>query len=196
MNTDQLAAVILAGGKSRRLGQDKVALPLSGESLLSRTVHLAQAVCEDVYVSGRDPHAHGLELPWFPDDHPGVGPMGGILTALHRLKRPVLALACDQPLLDCETVWRLVHERERRPDGAVMTTYRQQETGYIEALVAIYEPAALPHLERAARDGDYKLSRVLPPKIRHHIDYRQNDASVFFNINFPADLAVLRRLQP
>lgn len=188
------AAVILAGGKSRRLGRDKVALPYSGDSLLVRTADLANAICDEVYISGRDPRPLGLDLPWLRDDVPGIGPIGGLLTALRRLNRPVLALACDQPLLDCQTVWSLSEMRKTRFPETVMTTFRQRETGYIEALVAVYEVAALPHLERAVRDGEYKISRAVPQTLRHHIDYSQNDASVFFNINFPADLAVLRRL--
>ena len=55
------AGIILAGGQSRRLGRDKVALRLSGQSLLARTAGLLGKLCPEVYVSGRDPAELGLD---------------------------------------------------------------------------------------------------------------------------------------
>lgn len=195
--------MLLAGGKSTRLGRDKVLERVEGQTLLARSLGLLRQVCRQVVVSGRDPSILAGEsalvraTPWLPDDQPGRGPMGGIATCLRaRGPRggPVLALACDLPFLDRETLDRLVWERAHRAPGTVMTTYFQPATGYIESLVAIYEPEALPLLEAAMADGGYKLSRAVPPALRHHIPYDPEAAQVFFNINFPADLALLRRV--
>ncbi|WP_461211299.1 molybdenum cofactor guanylyltransferase [Desulfocurvus sp. DL9XJH121] len=193
--TDTPAALVLAGGKSRRLGTDKVILPYSGGTLLTRTAELAQRFCDQTWISGRDPGGFGLDLPWLPDDRPGLGPIGGILTGFAHIRRPLLVLACDLPLLDAATVGRLLAAREQRPASAVMTTFMQRETGWIESLVAVYEPEAAPLLDAAAKQGMYKLSRALPPEVRHHILYSQDEAGPFFNINFPADLAMLRRVE-
>ncbi|MBU1002951.1 MAG: molybdenum cofactor guanylyltransferase [Proteobacteria bacterium] len=190
-----LTGFILAGGKSTRLGLDKVVLPYSGETLLTRTVALASKFCAEIYVSGRDPRTMGIDLPWMLDDEPGRGPLGGILTGLTRLNRPLLVLACDLPMLDEGTVARLVTARSQRPDSAVITTFLQQETGWIESLVSIYEPQAAPLLREAGSKGLYKLSAALHPTVRHHVPYSQHEASPFFNINFPADLAMLRRVE-
>lgn len=186
---------VLAGGKSTRLGTDKVVLPYSGGTLLTRTVELAGRFCAEVWISGRNPGGAGPDRPWIEDEEPGLGPLGGILTGLVRLDRPLLVLACDLPLLDGDTVARLLQARAARPAEAVMTTFRQRETGWIESLVAVYEPQATPFLRRAADEGVYKLSRALPPEVRHHVPYSQAEASPFFNINFPADLAMLRRVE-
>jgi len=191
----KLAAFLLAGGKSTRLGQDKVVLPYSGQSLLARAAAVVSRFCDDIWVSGRDPRTLGLDLPWLPDDQPGMGPLGGILTGLTRLERPLLVLACDLPMLDEFTLAKLVAARAQRPPTAVMTTFLQEETGWIESLVSIYEPAAAPLLREAGKRGLYKLSAALPPEVRHHVPYSQQDASPFFNINFPADLAMLRRVE-
>jgi len=191
---DGLAGLVLAGGKSTRLGMDKVGLPFSGETLLSRTVGLARERCRDVYVSGRDPAGLEFDCPWIADEVAGIGPMGGILTGLRQIGRPLLVLACDMPLLDGAVLSCLVKERAARPQNAVMTTFRQIETGFIESLVAIYEPEAAPFLNLARESGVYQLSRAIPKEMVHHLDYGQSEASVFFNINYPADLAVLRRV--
>ncbi|MDY6850519.1 MAG: molybdenum cofactor guanylyltransferase [Thermodesulfobacteriota bacterium] len=189
-----LTGLILAGGGSTRLGQDKARLPVFGKSLLERTVHLAGKYCVRVYVSGRDPSKDGIDAPWLPDDRPGIGPMGGILTGLNHLGGPLLVLACDLPLIQAETIQRLIQVRKNRPDSAVMTVYHQEETGYIEALVAIYEDRAAVFLEEARQKGVYKLSQAIPESARHLVAYAREQASEFLNINSPADLDLLSQV--
>lgn len=200
---EALTGLVLAGGRSTRLGQDKVVLPLNGQSLLARTVGLAAQFCVRVVVSGRDPADLGADLgadpgpdlDWLPDDEPGHGPIGGILTGLAHLGGPLLVLACDLPLLDAATVARLAEHRVGRPAGTVVTTFLQSATGFIEPLVAVYEDLARPHLAAALAAGERKLARALPAAGRHLIPYGPAEAHVFFNVNFPADLAVLSRLE-
>lgn len=192
---ETINALVLAGGKSTRLGTDKVVLPFSGRTLLARMVELAGRHCARVWVSGREPGALGVDAPWLPDDEPGMGPLGGILTGLRHIGGPLLVLACDLPLLDDQTVRRLLAARAARPPQAVMTTFLQPATGYIEALVAVYEQGCAPLLAEAGARGLYKLSRAVPPGVRHHIPYSQQESGVFFNINYPADLAMLERVR-
>lgn len=190
-----LQGMVLAGGKSRRLGRDKARIALDGCSMLQHMVGLARRYCDVVYVSGRDAPAEGVDARWFPDDEPGQGPIGGILSVLQRVGGPLLVLACDLPLLDGETLERLIMGREERPKHAVMTTFLQVETGYIEALVAIYETGAIPFLRQSLDSGVHKLTAAVPPGHRHHLPYSCDDASVFFNLNYPTDLALLRRMR-
>lgn len=187
--------LVLAGGKSTRLGTDKVCLWYSGKIMLMRMLDLAGHFCGEVYVSGRNPEEFEINAPWLADDIPGIGPMGGILTCLRRLNAPLLVLACDLPLLDIATVHTLVRAHAKAPAATVMTTFRQQETGYIESLVSIYTPAAIPLFEDSISRQSYKLTRAIPEHLRHHVPYSRENAGVFFNINFPADLAMLRQVE-
>ncbi|GAB7081309.1 molybdenum cofactor guanylyltransferase [Megalodesulfovibrio paquesii] len=192
--------MVLAGGKSTRLGRDKVLERVDGQPMLARMAELAGRHCRQVVVSGRDPAAQEAvpqavrDLPWLPDEGPGGGPLRGISTCLRRLGGPLLVLACDLPLLDDATVGRLLEAHRHRPPQAVMTTFLQQATGFIEALVSVYEAEALPLLEAAAAAGMNKLSRAIPFERRHHIPYEPDQALVFFNINYPADLAMLTHM--
>ncbi|WP_244963516.1 molybdenum cofactor guanylyltransferase [Oceanidesulfovibrio marinus] len=193
-----LTGLVLAGGRSRRLGRDKVVLPVSGRCMLEHMVDLLGPVCDRVWVSGRDAGSVGLGAPlhleWVPDEVTGKGPLAGILTGLRKARGPVLAVACDLPLLDLATLEKLVAAWRNKPDNLVMTTYLQQETGFIESLVAIYDPAAEPLLANALERGRCKISAAIPEHLRCHIPYSLNDSQVFFNVNYPSDLAVLRRL--
>ena len=189
-----IKGLVLAGGKSRRLGRDKVLETVSGVSLLERSLGLMRQVADEVWVSGRDPQAMGLDAPWLPDDVTGCGPMGGILTGLKHLGAPLVVMACDLPFMNLATLQRLVAAREERRDDAVMTTFLQVETGFIESLVAVYEAGAEELLLRSLARDRYKISAAMPKELRHHIPYTQEQADVFFNINYPADLAVLKRV--
>ncbi|EPR37320.1 Molybdopterin-guanine dinucleotide biosynthesis protein A [Desulfovibrio sp. X2] len=187
--------VVLAGGKSTRLGHDKAFVPYRGGDLLGQAVNRLCAVLPEVWVVGRDPSPHGLSLPWRMDERPGMGPAGGVLTALRAVGRSCLVTSCDLPLLDENVLLRLLAAWRERPAGALMTTFLQVETGFIEALVSIYEPRAVALLEETLDRGLHKLSAIFPPEVRHHIPYSRDDALCFFNVNYPADLAVLQTLE-
>ncbi len=195
-------AMVLAGGKSRRLGQDKVLLHYSGVTLLRRSVDLLRSMGCEVVISGRDPERAGacgtipdVDAPWLPDEIQGVGPIGGIISGLRHVAAPLLVIACDLPLLDATVLRRLLDFRRKRPAGAVMSTFVQMDTGFIESLVAVYEPAALPLLEASCEAGMFKLSRAIPHELRHELPYGEDERHFFFNINYPRDLDQLRQLE-
>lgn len=157
--------------------------------MLARMVELAGRFCPVVAVAGRDPGPLVPAVPWFLDAEPGLGPMGGIITALERFRTPCLVLSCDLPRLGAPTLKKLLEAWRCKPAGAVMTTFEQAETGFIEALVAVYEPEASALLRRANEEGCRKLSRAIPAALRHCVVYRVKDGAPFFNVNTPDDLA-------
>ena len=120
--------------------------------------------------------------------------LGGFNSALRRLQKPILVLSCDLPFMDGPTLRRLLDAREARLPGTIMTTYQQEETGFIEALVAVYEPACLPWFDAAWEQGIRKFSVVIPEELRTHVTYSRSEALPFFNINYPADFEIARRL--
>ncbi|MDD2966589.1 MAG: molybdenum cofactor guanylyltransferase [Desulfovibrionaceae bacterium] len=191
-----MLGVVMAGGLSTRLGQDKVRLSVHGEGMpdmLQRTVALLEQCTNAVCVSAR---ASRDVTPYtlIADETEGQGPFGGIYSVLRRTGQPLLVLSCDLPFIDEATVQRLLAARAARQRGAIMTTFQQQETGFIEALVAVYEPECLPFFAAAQEQGIRKLSRVVPPHLREHIPYGQEEALPFFNINYPEDFALACRM--
>ena len=91
-NLPPRTAFILAGGSSRRMGQDKSRLPWGGGTLLEHMVERLGRVADTVRVAGRDP---------LPDRHPGRGPVEGIRTALGATATEEnLIVAVDLPFLE------------------------------------------------------------------------------------------------
>jgi molybdopterin-guanine dinucleotide biosynthesis protein A len=100
MTESSIAGVVLAGGDSRRMGSDKAFLEVDGEPLFCRQARiLREAGAEPVLLSGRkgfDYRAAGV--PVILDETPGLGPVGGILSALGNVKtQRLFVLAVDLP---------------------------------------------------------------------------------------------------
>ncbi len=192
-----LAGVVLAGGQSRRLGRDKTRLCLHGESsldMLNRTCSLLDAVVDEVWISCRTRPVTASERPWFADERPGIGPIGGIATALRTLRRAVLALSCDLPFMDETVLAALVDQWRSRSAGTVMTTFVDGESGRIEPLVAIYDCAALPLFDQAIHEEQFRLGAVVPLSAQLRVPYPAAGARAFFNVNTPAELEQVRRM--
>lgn len=190
----EIYGVVLAGGRSKRLGRDKALLDVAGQTLLSRTATLVSCITQKTYISGRDPKPLGIDLPWFPDAKEGCGPIGGIIAALKTLKAPCLCVSCDLPLLGEGLLNRLVCASSVAPPNTAMTTFQHEETKYIESMIAVYEPEAVELLEDALANECYKLSAAVPEERRMHLSFTEEEAMAFFNINYPADLALLKKM--
>lgn len=196
--TDLPLGVILAGGKSRRLGRDKAWLTFFGQPLLCRVAAVLSQITGAVVVSGRDPSAFSLDAPWIPDAIRDQGPAGGILTVLTAVGRSCLVVSCDLPFLDEDTLFRLVEAWRGRGPDVLMTSYRMAETGYLESLVAIYEPEAIPRMRACLAREERRLSAMFPEHCRLHLDYHQtdpNEARAFFNVNAPPDLTLAKKME-
>lgn len=188
LNNSEICGIVLAGGKSTRLGQDKTRILINGQTLLERMLTLTQEFCRETFCVGRDARSQGINLPWMLDQTPGKGPMGGILTALQKLNAPCLVLACDLPKVNHKIIQRLIEKRNLYGKDKYMTTFYQERTGFIESLVSIYEPRCTDLLLASFRQGCYKLSRAVPYDYRYHITYGPEEEEYFFNINYPHDL--------
>lgn len=135
-------ALVLAGGHSRRMGQDKAALDHHGLSQLDRTVQLLEPHVQGVWVSCRRDQEHDPVRRRFSQIHDrylDMGPAGGILSALESDRDCAwLVAACDLPLLEENTVKTLLQGR----NPFQLATAFQNTEGLPEPLFAVYEPKA------------------------------------------------------
>lgn len=152
------SVVILAGGRSRRLGRDKALLTLDGRSILARTVEAAREIADDVIVVGRDhlpndsPSARIL-----PDRDPFPGPLEALVTGLVAARHPcVMALSCDLPFVRAELLLYLL-DLLGDADAAVPVI-----GGHVQPLHAVYarDPVA-DAAETSLRHGRSSLAAVL-----------------------------------
>lgn len=147
----RIAGVLLTGGASSRMGTDKTALVLNGETLAARSARVLAAVCDPVIEVGRGVSG----LPAVLEDPPGAGPLVALLAGVGALGGPrvVLLLACDLPNVS-EGLLRLLADRPGV--GAVIPVVN----GRFQYACARYGPAAFDAARAALRDGDASLRAI------------------------------------
>jgi len=139
-----LYGLVLAGGRSTRMGRDKATLAYGdGTPQLERAMALLQRHVTHAYVSVRAEQSAEPVRARFAqirDTHQNIGPIAGLLAAQARHREAAwLVLACDLPLLDEATLTRLLRARD---PARTATAYRSSHDGLPEPLCAIYEPRA------------------------------------------------------
>jgi len=186
-----LTGAILAGGYSRRLGQDKASLPLLGKPLVRWVAEALAPVAPECWLITNHPRRHlALGLPLVTDLWPFQGPVGGLLTALFYAPTPwVLAAAVDQPCLVPEVLAELAARTTRTTRPAVVC----QSPGGLEPFPGLYQVRLLPQLESFLR-RERRLTRflsvcrpeIISPEAVLGLD---PEGRSFFNLNTPEDLA-------
>lgn len=176
--------LILAGGKSARLGREKTGALLGGETLLARAIRLTRPLGEVVVVGD----GRALALPpgvrVAADLFPGKGPLGGLYTGLILSPSPyAVAVACDMPFIDARLLGHLL----TLAPGYDAVVPRVGEL--LEPLHAVYSPRCLPVMSDLLRQGKLSLMEVFK---RVNVRYAERtdigDTLPFFNINTPQDL--------
>ncbi len=187
MTSDTLYGLVLAGGQSRRMGQDKALLQREGQSQLSYIAALLERVTGQVFVSARRDQQDDPERGRFAtivDRYDDMGPVAGILSAMdEHPDADWLVVACDLPNIDAETLEYLVAHRGNEP----FTAYRSSYGGLPEPLCAIYAAGSGALLRRFVEDGIH-----CPRKMLINSDtllLEQPNPAALDNINTPDDLA-------
>jgi molybdopterin-guanine dinucleotide biosynthesis protein A len=182
-----LRGLVLAGGLSQRMQTDKGRLSYSPDGREQREVAAAllAEVCQDVFVSCRADQAAELPagLQPLPDTFLGLGPLGGILSALRKDPNAAwLVLACDLPFMNADTLRQLVAGRQ---PSRLATAFKSPSNDFPEPLITIFEPRAYPELLRFLGLG-YSCPRKM--LINSDVEVLPTPASdVLRNVNTPAE---------
>ncbi|MFT5128273.1 MAG: molybdopterin-guanine dinucleotide biosynthesis protein A [Rhodothermales bacterium] len=185
-----LHGLVLSGGRSVRMGEDKGALEIHGKSQIQHSFDLLSPLCDEVHVSCRAEQADDPEkrdLPLLPDAILNAGPLGGIITALRSSHAAWLVLGCDLPLVTEHTLAELVAARDPL---RFASSFASSYDGFPEPVCAIYEPKALHRLLHFYAQG-YSCPRkalinsriaLRTPQVRDALN----------NVNTPEELAAVR----
>jgi molybdenum cofactor guanylyltransferase len=187
------AAIILAGGQSRRLGRDKASEPLLGRPLLQWVLDRLQPLTAEIVIVG----AEGQQLPplestmdpaVLEDMFPDSGPLGGIYTGLDAAHvNSALAVACDMPLLQTPLLAELL--RLALEHEAVVPV----QHGLPQPLCAAYSKSCLPAIRHQLVAGELKLTSFLDQVATHYVasdvwGKLDPEGLSFLNINTDEDL--------
>ncbi|MGE9294836.1 MAG: NTP transferase domain-containing protein [Puniceicoccales bacterium] len=155
---ENLYGLVLAGGRSRRLGRDKATLVYKGQLQLDRHIGVLKRFCEQVFISVREDQEYSVGADPIIDRMGEIGPLGGLLSAFfyHRDKS-WLVVGVDMPFVNMFTIKELVEARD--PDKNA-TCFRARD-GAPEPLCTIYENKFKDVLLNAAKSGERSPKRIL-----------------------------------
>ena len=196
--TDSLAGIVLVGGGSERMGNDKCSIELGGRTLVQRVVDALDAVADEIVVvsaQGRDPPPVQAARPprHTVDTVRDGGPLVAILAGIEATSAPVsVVVACDLPFVRPELL-RLLAERARAGALFVVPVHEEQP----QLLCSAWRREALPVLRARIEAGDRAVHAMLdtldaelaPPEVWREAD---PDGRSFVNLNTPEDLARAR----
>lgn len=184
-----IAAFILGGGESSRMGVAKGLLEIEGVAVIVRTVRLVESVADSARVVGGVEMYRGLGLHAIVDDWPGAGPLGGIATALPASRAEWnLIVACDLPYLT--RAW-LEFLAERARASAVDAVVPMNVRG-AEPLCAMYHARCEAAIRGALEEGTRKVTEGLARICVEYLEPAEwkcfdSEGLLFKNMNTPAD---------
>lgn len=183
-------AVLLAGGRSTRMGVDKAGLIVDGQPLWRLQLDKLRALeAGEIFISGRaeGPYADaGIEV--VPDTAPGLGPLGGIAAMLRLAAAPlVIVLAVDLPAVSVAFLAGLVARAAQSRLGVV-----PQGDRWFEPLAAVYPQAAAPLAEECLcgvdRSMQHFVRRLVAAGLASALPLTAAQLAEFRNVNAPGDL--------
>lgn len=186
--TEPVWGLVLAGGRSRRMGTDKALLETGGQTQLARTVALLERRLDRVFVSTRADQSGEPERSKYQqivDRHDDLGPVAGILSAMQTYPDVSwLVVACDLPNIDDGTIKHLLDQQSGRRS---FTAYSSSHDGLPEPLCAIYHRDSQAVIQRLLDEG-LKCPRKMLIRSDTQLLEQPNPAALD-NVNTPEDLA-------
>lgn len=149
-----VTGIILAGGKSERMGADKSLLPFLGRPLIQHIHGQLRPYFSEILVAGDSVERYAfLEARLVSDEVPGQGPLRGIVSALAASQNDLnFVIACDIPWVD-HALLKILLREAHGCDCVVPVTLE----GYYEPLFAVYRKSALPAMRRALEAGQRRV---------------------------------------
>ena len=187
------SGIILAGGASARLGQDKALVEVAGRPLVERVVEVLRPLVDEIVLVTPSPERLAwLGLPAVDDVYPGIGTLGGLHAGLNAIQNPYgLAVGCDMPFLNRDLLAFMMAQIGE--NEVIMPRVGR----FYEPLHAIYARSLLPVLEARILAGQRRIRHACEGLQTRYI--REDEIAAFdpdhlsfFNVNTPEDLVRAR----
>jgi molybdopterin-guanine dinucleotide biosynthesis protein A len=193
----EVTGILLAGGKSRRMGEDKRYLVVGEQSLLERGLGVLRSTFQEVLVViAQDSPQLVVDARVVRDLIPDCGSLGGLYTGLIQATTPyIFVVACDMPFLDQAVIAQFTSRR------ATADIVMAKIEARLHPMHALYGKRCLPVVERMIRARKLKIQEIVSQsslRVQYvtETDLLTVDPSgrSFYNVNTPADFEVARSL--
>lgn len=189
-----VTGLVLAGGQSRRMGQDKTQLLWQGKTWVDLAAEKLGSFCNEVLIlSGSNPIQS--QYPILPDSPKAQGPLAALLSGIHASHHSeIIVLAADFPLIPAGLFPHLYSQWSA--DAEVLIP---EVAGQRQYLCSLWRKSALGTLEKAAESGTFALKAIIPELSAQIVDpaliFEGLPPEAFWNINTPEDWENLMKLE-
>ena len=190
-----VTCIILAGGTSRRMGQDKAFIQIEGVRLLDYVYSKCQELFKEIIIVTNQPHQYiEYQTPVVADEIQGTGSLGGLYTGLKRASNYYsFCVACDMPFLKPELITYLIENR-LNSDVVIPKT-----RAGLEPLHAIYSKRCIKPIKTLLERGEFQIIKLLPEVHVHYCgeeEIKRIDPMLisFMNVNTKKDLYQIQKM--
>ncbi|MCK5729950.1 MAG: molybdenum cofactor guanylyltransferase [Draconibacterium sp.] len=182
----QITGIILAGGKSKRMGADKALLKTNGKTLLEQSIELIQPFCNTILISSNNSKHKIFGHKIIHDEISNCGPIGGIYSCLKKSETDWnFVLSVDSVFVESEFIKFLITEIDSI--SAIVPIHSEGK----EPLIALYHKNSLMEFEKMLKLGDFKMYNLINSVNTKWIDSKkwiEKYPQLFHNLNRPEDL--------
>jgi molybdopterin-guanine dinucleotide biosynthesis protein A len=189
-----ITGILLAGGKSSRMGTEKGKIQLNGHELMKSPLNALEATCDNIIISTCNKSFKYPDHQVICDKIPGLGPIGGIYTSLEKSGSDLnIVLSYDMPFITADLLKYLV-----KHSGEYDITAPSLENQLPEPLCAVYNKSTIPFIEQNIRKENYKVNALFPLVKFNHIivphDLPFFSPYLFRNVNNPDEFEEINKL--
>jgi molybdopterin-guanine dinucleotide biosynthesis protein A len=184
----KFTGILMAGGKSSRMGQEKGLIKVGNQMLFEYSLHVLESFCDEIIISGCAKDYFPKKYAQYCDEMPGLGPMGGIYTCLKKSSNHInIVLSYDLPLVKKE----LFDELLKQTNYSDMVLPASAK-GRLEPLCGVYTKNAIPVFEKMIESGNYSVHKAMDllksKAVSIHEKLPFYNPDLFLNINNKSDL--------
>ncbi|MBS2210888.1 molybdenum cofactor guanylyltransferase [Carboxylicivirga mesophila] len=177
-----ITGIILAGGLSSRMGQDKGLIQYKGRTLLEYCINALKPMCSEIIISSNNLEYEQFGFRVIADVYQKVGPIGGLYSALAEAgNEDVIVCPCDMPFITTELFDKLLNEKGENKAAIAVSAINK-----IYPTLGYYHKSCLPVILQFIEQGQYKL-QLLIKELKAQTILIEDDKSLL-NFNSPEDL--------
>lgn len=186
---NDITGVVLAGGKSLRMGVNKSFLKFRDSTIIEHILKLMKDIFEEVIIISNTPEEFALfKLPIYKDIYLQKGPLAGIHSGLiHAKNNKIFVLSCDIPLMSKEMIKYIIDYQSNKPVKIC------RAAGYLQPLVGVYSNTIIDAAEKILSENEahdkslHKFLKEVDTEIisPEGLDFYKDE--IFFNVNSPED---------
>ncbi len=183
----QFTYIILAGGKSTRMKQDKGLMLINEKPLIAHVIQNIEKQSRNILISTNNEAYQQFEYPIVKDRETDIGPMGGIYSCLEQVKtKGVVLLTCDMPMVKATFTQKLIVQLDE-----VEAVVPKDEL-HVYPTCAAYKTEALKlAVEDCVKNRVYKLKMLLDTLHVHYYSVSEEESKYLVNLNTPEDVLSL-----